>query len=121
VPFSLERLEVTNENPFKVADGTDPSVGDGGTLLYLEGTSVHDPTTRRLVWLDQDGKAEPIVGMRSTRKRGRVSFCCPTVCRSARKRCSARKAIGCCGTTAPRKPSMMLTAVRAACSEPRAS
>ena len=59
VPFSLERLEVTDEKPFKIADGYVPSVAADGTLLYLVGGSLL-ANQKRLVWIDENGNVEPI-------------------------------------------------------------
>lgn len=63
LPFSLALMKRTGEEPFLVADGTDPSVSEDGTLLYLEGTSVHEATTHQLVWLNDEGEVEKIPGM----------------------------------------------------------
>jgi hypothetical protein len=65
LPFSLDGMNRTGEPPFLVADGTDPSVSEDGTLLYLEGTSSHDTVTHQLVWLNEEGNVERIPDMRS--------------------------------------------------------
>lgn len=53
--------------PFKIAAGTDPSVSNNGSLLFLQGTAVHDNRTFELVWIDDEGAVTPIPGMRPMR------------------------------------------------------
>jgi len=53
VPFSLARLEITGEPFFVTRDGTVPSVGSDGTLLYAW---MANSAQHQLVWLDREGK-----------------------------------------------------------------
>ncbi|MBI3280180.1 MAG: PD40 domain-containing protein [Acidobacteria bacterium] len=66
VPFDLGRLAVTGK-PTKVLEGVFQSevadtalfdVSNNGSLAYAPGTTVGD--TRRLVWVDRQGKAAPL-------------------------------------------------------------
>ena len=60
MPFSLDRLETTGEEPFKVADGLAASTARDGALLYITGSPTGN-VAGRLVWIDgETGEVEPI-------------------------------------------------------------
>ena len=68
VGFNLERLEVTT-NPLPVLDGVitkntgaaNFSFSRDGTLVYVPGTGVGGSSPQRtLVWVDRDGREEPL-------------------------------------------------------------
>jgi dipeptidyl aminopeptidase/acylaminoacyl peptidase len=67
VPFHLGKLQVTG-SPVPVLEGVAGvataghahfSVSDAGTLVYLPGGST-EGATRNLVWVDRDGKEQPL-------------------------------------------------------------
>ena len=60
-PFSLERLERTDE-PFRVWDaGSVPSVANDGTLVFsLRDSVLYEP--RQLAWVDRSGKVLGTIG-----------------------------------------------------------
>jgi len=67
VPFDLRKLQVTG-SPVPVLEGVAGFAGvgfanfsfsDGGTLVYLPGGST-EGTARNLVWVDRDGKEQPL-------------------------------------------------------------
>ena len=67
VPFDLQRLEVTGQPVEVVADvmmttsggGAEFALSDTGTLVYAPGRSRTED--RRIVWVDRQGKTEPII------------------------------------------------------------
>ncbi|MDA7632555.1 hypothetical protein N8766_00465 [bacterium] len=65
VALSLDEGRASQARPFKVAEGTDPSVSRDGALVFLDGTSVHEGKRFRLVWFDRAGTVLPIEGMRA--------------------------------------------------------
>jgi Tol biopolymer transport system component len=63
-PFDLDRLEVTGDSSAVLqgvrADGpgwTDYMLSDEGTLVYVPGSTIKQ---RSLVWVDREGKTEPV-------------------------------------------------------------
>jgi len=64
VAFDIDTLEVTGGRISVVEDiasGVQYSVSDAGTLAYVPGTSRNVPTGRRtLVWVDRNGREEPL-------------------------------------------------------------
>ncbi len=68
-PFDLRTLEVT-AGPVSVIEGVlNPSffwsyaVSDSGTLIYVPGTATTAGLKRSLVWVDREGKEEPIAAL----------------------------------------------------------
>ncbi len=57
VPFSADRLEVTGE-PFPIGSGSEPSVADDGTLLFL---AQPEDLALQLAWFSLDGRVGPVV------------------------------------------------------------
>ncbi len=56
VPFDLERLETTG-GAFPLVEGVNRyAISDSGTLVYIPGRM----TTTSLLWVDRDGKEEPL-------------------------------------------------------------
>jgi serine/threonine protein kinase len=65
VPFDLDRLEVTGGQVPLVEDIRGPfgmhyAISDSGTLVYMPGATGELVTGRTLVWVDKEGKEEPI-------------------------------------------------------------
>ena len=66
VPFDAERLEVTGQavpvqEPVHVAsNATVTFTVGGGTLAYRPGIAEEPPATRTLVWVDREGREEPL-------------------------------------------------------------
>ena len=58
VPFSLEKLEVTGEPFLVVAEGSRPSISNGGTLVYSSGVT---PKKLQLIWFDRQGNELEII------------------------------------------------------------
>ena len=58
-PFSLDRLEVTGEPFLVAASGSEPSVSEGGTLVYASGSNL---VANQLVWLDRTGEPRSKIG-----------------------------------------------------------
>ena len=57
VPFSVDRLEVAGE-PFLIGSGTEPSVADDGTLLFL---GQPEDLALQIAWFSLDGRAGPVI------------------------------------------------------------
>ncbi len=72
VPFSLDRLDTTGE-PFFVAEGSLPSVGRDGSLVYRPGASFNTNPVCRLVWIHESGQIE-LIATRDQPMDGRVSL-----------------------------------------------
>jgi serine/threonine-protein kinase len=65
VPFELHRLEPTGGPVQLVKDIMGPyglhySISDSGTLMYIPGRAGELVTGKTLVWVDRNGKAEPL-------------------------------------------------------------
>jgi len=69
VPFDLSRLEVTSDTPVTVADGVlqgtgtasaEYAVSAAGTMAYIPASGGAHQFERRLVWVDRQGKADPL-------------------------------------------------------------
>jgi serine/threonine protein kinase len=65
-PFNPDTLEVTG-GPVSIVEGVMSAsfvwhyaVSDTGTLVYMPGTATAIPDRRTLVWLDREGKEEPV-------------------------------------------------------------
>jgi serine/threonine-protein kinase len=60
VPFDLDRLEVTG-GPVPLVEGVrQGEVSDSGTLVYIPGSRTAASDQRTLVWVDRNGKEEPL-------------------------------------------------------------
>jgi len=61
IPFDLDRLEVIG-GPIPIFDGVShEAISDSGTLVYIPRASAAGASSRRtLVWVDREGKEEPI-------------------------------------------------------------
>lgn len=68
IPFDLDRLEVIG-GPVPVVEGvwrlpgsaSQYAISDSGTLVYMPGTTVAAALSNRtLVWVDRNGKEEPL-------------------------------------------------------------
>ena len=79
VPFNLARLEVAGSAPVAVADSvsegangaTHYSFSGHGLLAYVPGTSR--PSESRMVWVDRNGKVEPLAAPRHAYQAPRLS------------------------------------------------
>ena len=69
VPFDPDKLEVTGgpipmvEGVFRIGGASQYAVSDSGTLVYMPGAitaASFAPPTRTLVWVDRNGKEEPL-------------------------------------------------------------
>jgi serine/threonine-protein kinase len=68
LPFDLRRLEVTSEAPIPLVDGVSQSrtgagqfsVSRTGSLVYVEGAGTAGVASRRLWWVDRQGREQPI-------------------------------------------------------------
>ncbi len=61
VPFDVDTLEVTGERvPIADVIGGEFAISESGTLVYAPGTSRVGRFRRTLVWVDRDGKEEPL-------------------------------------------------------------
>jgi serine/threonine-protein kinase len=68
LPFDLRRLEVTGQAPIPLVDGVSQSrTGAGqfsfsrtGSLVYVEGAGTASGVARRLLWVDRQGREQPI-------------------------------------------------------------
>jgi eukaryotic-like serine/threonine-protein kinase len=62
VPFNISKLEVTGE-PVPIVQGVlQSAVANSGTLIYLTGSAIADANNQRiLVWVDRQGKEEPLL------------------------------------------------------------
>lgn len=74
VALAPEVAGPTKAKPFKVAEGTDPSVSQNGALIFLDDTFVHKGQDFRLVWFNRAGTVEPIEGIRSKHMGYQVSL-----------------------------------------------
>jgi eukaryotic-like serine/threonine-protein kinase len=60
VPFNPDRLEVAGE-PVRLVDGVgNAAISDSGTLVYIPDTQVTVVSGVTLVWVDREGKEEPL-------------------------------------------------------------
>ncbi len=67
--FDLDRLEVTNPSPVPVLNGVvtkasgaaDFDIARDGSLVYISGTAAG--AARGLVWVDRQGREEPVAGL----------------------------------------------------------
>jgi Tol biopolymer transport system component len=79
VPFDLKTLKVTRgavpvvENILRLGGAFQYAVSDSGALAYLPGLSTDMITKRTLVWVDRDGKEEPLPAPINTYFHPRVS------------------------------------------------
>jgi serine/threonine-protein kinase len=67
VPFDLERLEVIGaavpvvpQLITKPGGAADFDVVENGTLVYVSGSDTRGAARRRLVWVDREGREEPL-------------------------------------------------------------
>ena len=71
VGFDLDRLEVTNPSPVPVLNGVvtkasgaaDFDIARDGSLVYVTGGSGGGAAARSLVWVDRQGREEPVAGL----------------------------------------------------------
>jgi len=60
IPFNPYRLEVTGE-PVLIVEGVRQyAISDSGTLVYIPETSSEAKSRRTLVWVNREGKEEPL-------------------------------------------------------------
>jgi eukaryotic-like serine/threonine-protein kinase len=60
IPFDFDRLEVTGK-PVPMVEGVNKyDISDSGTLVYIPGTAGQVLATRTLVWVNREGKEEPL-------------------------------------------------------------
>jgi serine/threonine-protein kinase len=77
IPFNLDRLEVAG-GPVPIVEGVlnghHYAISDSGTLVYIPGIEIHSsPVQRTLVWVDRNGKEEPIAAQPNQYKDPNIS------------------------------------------------
>ena len=77
VPFSLDRLEVTG-GPVPIVEGVPYpyyyAISGTGTLVYVPGTTAESALPQRtLVWVDRNGKEEPLAAPPNTYGHPKIS------------------------------------------------
>jgi hypothetical protein len=60
IAFDLDRLAVVGGAVLIVQNVSQAAVSDAGTLAYMPGVAADDLSGRTLVWVDREGKEEPL-------------------------------------------------------------
>jgi serine/threonine-protein kinase len=73
IAFDLDKLEVTGE-PAPLVEGVHfGGLSDSGTLVYVPGTASSTAATRTLVWVNREGKEEPLAAPPNAYKHPKIS------------------------------------------------